>query len=101
MGAATIVLIVVIAVILVVAILAVVGLTRRRRRARLQERFGPEWNRVVDTTGSARAAETELNGRAERREDLDIRSLQRRHATATNNSGVKSRASSWTSPPLP
>src|SRR3954468_22752250 len=61
----------------VAAVLAIV-LARalmRRRTSRLQERFGPEYNRTVSSADSRREAEAELQAREERRERLDIRPL--------------------------
>src|SRR5439155_6404839 len=42
---------------------------------RLQEQFGPEYNRVLDDSESRREAEGELTERERRREELDIRPL--------------------------
>jgi hypothetical protein len=47
----------------------------RRRTGRLQERFGPEYDRVVETADSRREAEAELAAREERREQLELRPL--------------------------
>lgn len=47
----------------------------RRRTAHLQERFGPEYNRVASTADRKRDAETELVRREERRDSFDIRPL--------------------------
>src|SRR5690242_21427832 len=47
----------------------------RRRTAGLQDRFGPEYDRTVDASGSTREAEAELAEREKRREELDIRPL--------------------------
>jgi hypothetical protein len=64
---------IVIAVAALAALLAVVALTRRRT-ARLQQRFGPEYDRTVQQRGR-RDAEAELSSRVERRERLEIRPL--------------------------
>jgi hypothetical protein len=66
--------IVVIVVIVILALVAVV-LAPRMRSRRLQERFGPEYERTVDRTGDRREAERDLQQRAERRKELDIRPL--------------------------
>src|SRR5919202_4278638 len=60
----------------VIAVLAVAwfALAGRRRRG-LQERFGPEYDRTVETTGKRRAAESALREREQRHEELDIREL--------------------------
>jgi len=47
----------------------------RRRTGRLQEQFGPEYDRTVGTSESKREAEAELQGREERRRGLDVRPL--------------------------
>ena len=47
----------------------------RRRREHLRDRFGPEYDRVVRTTGRTREAEKELERREERVEQLEIRPL--------------------------
>jgi hypothetical protein len=45
------------------------------RRRRLQQRFGPEYDRVVDERDSRRQAEAELTEREHRVQDLDIQPL--------------------------
>jgi hypothetical protein len=67
------VLIVVVALV-VVAGVAFAALRTRRSRA-LQERFGPEYDRVAADAPSRRDAETELRDREKRRDELDIRPL--------------------------
>ena len=67
----TITTIVVVVAILVVA--AVAAFIWQRRR--LQKRFGPEYDRVVDKRDSRLAAEGELIGREQRYRRLDIRPL--------------------------
>jgi FtsZ-interacting cell division protein ZipA len=67
---------VVIAVVVVVVL--AVALWRgqmQRKTGKLQARFGPEYDRTVDTAGDRRAAEAELEAREERRQRLDIRPL--------------------------
>jgi hypothetical protein len=51
------------------------GAWMRRRTGRLQERFGPEYDRTVQKRGSRRRAEGELASRVERREQFEIRPL--------------------------
>ena len=65
-----------IVVVVVIALLAIAwfAINSRRRRA-LQERFGPEYDRTVETTGKRRAAESALREREQRHEELDIREL--------------------------
>ena len=66
-------------VIALVAIVVVAGIVwsavSSRRRARLQEGFGPEYDRVVEDAPSRREAESELREREERRAEFDIRPL--------------------------
>ena len=61
----------------VVAVLAVVvwQALARRRTGRLQQQFGPEYDRTLGTTDSKRDAEAELQAREERRQQLEIRPL--------------------------
>jgi hypothetical protein len=64
-------------IVVVVIVLAIVGLvmTAKQRRHSLQERFGPEYDRSVETAGGRRQAERELRDKAARRDQLDIRPL--------------------------
>jgi hypothetical protein len=71
MSTGTIVIIIVV-VIVVVAIAAGVMYQRRRR---LQQRFGPEYDRMVEEKGSRSKAEAELASRQRRVAGLDIRPL--------------------------
>jgi len=64
-----------IAIGVVAAALAAFGAVPRRRTARLRERFGPEYDRTVESRGGRREAEAELGSRVERREKLEIRPL--------------------------
>src|SRR5262249_48577088 len=61
----------------IAALLAVVvwSAFARRRTGRLQQQFGPEYDRAVDSADSRRKAEAELQAREERRQELDIRPL--------------------------
>jgi hypothetical protein len=66
------------AVLLVAVIAAVflIGRERKRTRSRhLQQRFGPEYNRVVSTVGDREKAEAELKAREERVERLRLVTL--------------------------
>lgn len=73
MSTATIVVIIVLAVI----VLAVAGwlITQNRRRQRLREQFGSEYDRAVDEHDSRRKAEQELAQREQRHAKLDIKPL--------------------------
>lgn len=58
---------------LVVAVAVIIS--ERRNRKRLQDRFGPEYDRTVERAGGKRRAEQELAERADRRDDLELRPL--------------------------
>ena len=73
MSALVWILIAVVAVVVLVVIAR--QLTARKRTSELQERFGPEYDRVASDAESKREAESELAERAARREELDIRPL--------------------------
>ena len=68
------ILIAVVVVVIVVGMIAM-SASRKRRTRGLQEGFGPEYDRTVETTGDRKAAERDLEERRERREQLDIREL--------------------------
>ena len=63
--------------VLIIAIGIIVGLLvgRRHRSARLQEHFGPEYDRTVGEIGEQRAAEADLIAREKKRKKLDITEL--------------------------
>ena len=65
---------IIVAAVLVVAIIILVAWIGFRRR-RLRSRFGPEYQRVVEQSGSKWRADSELAARQERRQKLDIRPL--------------------------
>lgn len=68
-------LIIVLVLLLVVgAALVAFGVVANRRRA-LRERFGPEYDRVVESTEDRRAAERELRERERRHAELELRPL--------------------------
>jgi hypothetical protein len=66
--------VVLIIVILAVVALAIVGWAYMRRRA-LQQRFGPEYDRVVSEQDSRLAAERELRERERRHAELELHPL--------------------------
>jgi hypothetical protein len=69
---------IIVAVVVVVAVILAIVLTtsaRRKHDRTLRSRFGPEYDRVVEDTGSAKDARKTLDARAERRDQLDIRPL--------------------------
>jgi hypothetical protein len=73
----TVIVLVVVIVVLVLALIAAgVMLFQRRRTERLQEHYGPEYERSLGQAGSRRAAEAQLTEREKRHRDLDIRDLR-------------------------
>lgn len=73
----TTVIVLIVLVVLVIALAAAGAmLARRRRSERLQEHFGPEYERSVSATGNRKAAEAELSEREQRHRKLDIRDLR-------------------------
>ena len=67
------------AIIAVAALLALAAIGwvawSKRRSGALRERFGPEYERTVSQVGDRRRAESELDARRKRRQQLDIRPL--------------------------
>jgi hypothetical protein len=59
-------------VVVAVLIVAAVSASRRKRTGRLQERFGPEYERTVLEVGEQSTAEKELAARERKRAKLDI-----------------------------
>ncbi len=74
MSTGIVIVIVVIAIVVVGAAVAAVMSADRRRR--LQQRFGPEYDRVVEERVSRREAEAELSRRERRVSELNIRPLE-------------------------
>ncbi|WP_242125875.1 hypothetical protein [Sphingobium sp. Sx8-8] len=68
------------ALVLVVAI--AIMIVNNRRRAQLRARFGPEYERTVERTGSSRRAEAELHERERRVAAFTIRPLSPQQADA-------------------
>ena len=64
---------IIVVVIVVAAVVVVVAAMNRRHR--LQQKFGPEYDRAVTEHGSRREAEAELAGRERHVRELDIRPL--------------------------
>jgi hypothetical protein len=73
MSTGTTVIIIIVAIIVVLALVAGIAYSTRRRR--LRERFGPEYDRLVEQGASPRQAESQLAARERRVRDLDIRPL--------------------------
>ena len=72
----------VILIVIVLLVLVGVGLylavKRKREREQLQQRFGPEYDRAVETQGGRRQAEHHLADVADRRDKAEIRQLDPR-----------------------
>ncbi|MGW6897518.1 hypothetical protein ACWGF2_12865, partial [Streptomyces sp. NPDC054919] len=62
-------------IVVVVLIVLAVGVWMAVRRRHLRERFGPEYERAVESGDSRTAAERDLREREERHEDLDLKRL--------------------------
>src|SRR5947209_1646076 len=77
MSSTTTIVIVVLVVLAVIALGFVVAAGLRDRRSqRLRSRFGPEYDRTVEETGSREEAERALAERVERRRELQIREVE-------------------------
>jgi hypothetical protein len=89
MSTATIVIIVI--VVLVIAALVVLVLRPQMQRRRLREKFGPEYDRTVETKEDRKEAERELAQREKRHSSFDLRSLSAsaRESYTTEWAGVQ------------
>jgi hypothetical protein len=68
-------------ILIALAALVILGLgamyiSRRRHSAELREKFGPEYDYTLDQLGDRKSAETELESREKRLDNLEIRKLQ-------------------------
>jgi hypothetical protein len=70
------------------AVIGVMALRKRERRAALQRRFGPEYERALEEQGRASAVERELSARAKR-----VRAFQLRELNASERAQF---ANGWT-----
>ena len=76
MNSGTIIIVVIVAVIVVVALgVAIQKQLQKKRSERLQEQFGPEYDRAVKKSDDPRAAEGELLEREKRHKKLELRTL--------------------------
>jgi hypothetical protein len=64
-----------IVIVAVVGMIAAARVASSRRRAHLQDRFGPEYERAVGATGSRSVAEDELADRERRHSELELKPL--------------------------
>jgi hypothetical protein len=71
----TVIVVVIIVVALAAAAAAAFAVLKRRRSAQLQQRFGSEYQRTVDETGSRGAAEKDLKRREKRRSQFEVTPL--------------------------
>ncbi|MEU6089759.1 hypothetical protein ABZ865_23700 [Streptomyces sp. NPDC047085] len=67
---------IIVPVVIILALLGA-GVWIMMRRRRLQERFGPEYERTVRSEDGRLAGERELRSREKRHDDLDIKKLSR------------------------
>ena len=66
----------VVLVVVIIGIILALVFVRRNRAKRFQNKFGSdEYDRAVETLGGAKKAQTELDGRQDHVDGLDIRSL--------------------------
>jgi hypothetical protein len=70
--------IVLIAIVVLAVALAAFMIIRKERSKKLKGRFGPEYDRLVSTSGSQKLAEDEMAKRQKRIEKLPLRELDRR-----------------------
>jgi hypothetical protein len=80
-------LVAIVLLVVIIALLAVV-VGQRRRSQRLQQQFGPEYQRTVARTGDQRAAESQLTEREQRRRQLNIVGWTRLPGPATWRRGA-------------
>jgi hypothetical protein len=69
-------LLIAILVIVVVVVLLALLFGQRRRTQRLQQQFGPEYQRTVARTGGQRSAEADLRAREQRHREFDVVALE-------------------------
>jgi hypothetical protein len=79
--------VIILAVIVAFIIGALLGtvVTRQRRTKRLQEKFGPEYDRTLNELGDRRQAEHELEARLDHVKTLDIRPLSEEESERYTN----------------
>jgi hypothetical protein len=69
-------------ILVIVAAVLIAGLVawlayRKQQSRRLRERFGPEYDRTMERAGGRREAESDLEERVARRDELELRPLSR------------------------
>ena len=71
----TYLIIAVVVILLIMGIIMAVGFSRRQRTKRLQNKFGPEYDRTVEKAGNEKKAMAELGERQKHVDSLHIRPL--------------------------
>ena len=71
----TLIIVIVVLVVVISGIILGFAFSRRKRSEKLQDQFGPEYDRAVQTMGDEKKAQTELNERQKHIETLEIRPL--------------------------
>ena len=66
--------VIVVAAVIVVGVIAA-SIAKKRRSEQLQDRFGPEYDRALEDSGSRRDAERELRDREKAHDELEIQPL--------------------------
>jgi uncharacterized protein YneF (UPF0154 family) len=77
--------VVIIVVVLVAGAIAGFYVYQRKQSSRLQDRFGPEYERTVREAGHRRSAEKVLHEREKRRSDFELRPLSESAMTGYRN----------------
>ncbi len=91
----------IIAVVLVLAVAGVIlGMvfSRRNRSQGFKDKFGPEYDRTVQSAGDEKKAQKELNERKKHVDTLDIRPLSVSERSVTRLNGQPSRLNLSTNP---
>jgi hypothetical protein len=85
---------IIVALVVLLLVVAFVGtiFSSRQRTKKLQERFGPEYNRVIEETGDQTEAEKELGSRLEHVKKIDIRPLSPEQTTQFANDWRRTQA---------
>jgi hypothetical protein len=71
----TYIIIAVVVILLIMGIIMAFGFSRRQRGKRLQNKFGPEYDRTVENAGNEKKAQAELGERQKHVESLNVRPL--------------------------
>src|SRR6266540_313940 len=93
-------------IVIIAAAIAVIGfvawtLGTKRRTERLQDRFGPEYERTMEQAKSRKEAESELTARMKHRQELEINRYRPKQRSGTRSSGGTCKPVSSTNPTRP